>query len=123
MAVTIVPLGINTSSGFKVIRDADCDATAEKNVNDGGATLYSIDIDNSANAAASFFKVYNTANPTVGTTDPDIVIKVPASTRREFVFIGGLSVSTSLSVACVTTGGTGGTTNPTSNVIVNMVIV
>lgn len=120
MAVTITPLGL--SGSLRIITDSDCDATVEKNVNDGAAVIYSIDVDNTLNAAVSYIKFYDTANPTVGTTDPDMVLMLPASVRRQFVFKTGNNFSTSLSYAGVTAGGTGGTTNPTSDVAVAIVV-
>lgn len=120
MAVTITPLGLTGT--HRLIRDADVDATLEANVNDGAATLYGLDIDNSANAAASYVKVYNATTATVGTTDPDLIIMVPASVRRSITIPAGLKLATGLSFAAVTAGGTAGTTAPTSNVVMNLAV-
>ena len=115
MAVTVTnqynPLG------GRIIKDTDIEATAQNNVTGASSTIYFIDIDNSANGAASFLKIYDHAAPTVGTTDPDWVVRVAASTRSQVVFPQGLATTTGISLACVTTGGTGGTTSPTSSVI------
>jgi len=121
MAVTIIPLGLTGT--IKIIRDADCDETAENNVNDGAATVYAITVDNTANAAIEYVKLYNSATAiTVGTTDPDVVLMVPVSVVRSYIFRNSLSLSTGLSFAAVTTGGTGGVTGPTSAMIVNIVV-
>lgn len=119
MPVTIIPLALG--GALKIIRDADVDATSENNVNDGAATIYGLDIDNVA-AAVTFIKFYNAAVPTVGTTDPDMIIRMPASTRRTFVFTTGIAFATALSYAGVTTGGTAGTTSPASDVIMNVIV-
>ena len=121
MAVTIIPLAL--AGAIKIIRDADCDATAENNVADGAATIYAITVDNTANAAIEYVKLYNSATAiTVGTTDPDVILMVPVSVVRSYIFRNSLSMSTGLSFAAVTAGGTAGTTGPTSAMIVNIVI-
>lgn len=120
MPITIQPLTL--ANAFKLISDADSDATAENNVNDGAATVYAIDIDNVA-AAVSYFKAWNTATPTVGTTAPDLIIgPIAASTRRSVIITGGLSFATALSFATVTTAGTAGITSPASDVVVEIVV-
>lgn len=120
MAITIVPLGL--TGALRVLVDTDCDATAELNVNDGAATVITIEIDNTLNGAISYFKAWNNANPVVGTTAPDLILRVNASVTRTFVFPAGLSFVTALSYACVTAAGTAGTTNPVSNVTVRIVL-
>ena len=120
MPITIQPLTL--ASAFKIISDSDSDSTSENNVNDGAATVYSIDIDNVA-AAVSYFKAWNAAVPVVGTTAPDLILgPIVASGRRTCVITGGLSFATALSFATVTTAGTAGTTNPASDVIVDIVV-
>lgn len=120
MAVTITPLGL--AGSLKVITDADADGTAEKHVNDGSARVYMIDIDNAANAAVTYTKYWNDANPTVGTTAPHMILFVQASVRRTFVFTTGVNFDTALSYAAVTGAGTAGTTGPTSDVPVNLTV-
>lgn len=120
MAVTINPLGL--SGALRVIIDTDVDNTLEANVNDGAATVYAIELDNTANGAASYFKAYNAATAVIGTTDPDLVLMVLASVTRTFVFPGGLAFGTGLSYGGVTVGGTTGTTSPTNNMIARIVV-
>lgn len=114
MAVTTTPL----SSPFTnaIVFDADANEVAENNVRGGASTVFMLRIDNSANAAASYVKLYNDAAPTVGTTAPDLIIPVAANASVEWVSLTGFAFATALSFACVTTGGTGGTTGPTSDV-------
>ena len=120
MATNRSALGITSS--LDVIRDTDTDETAENDVNDGAATIYLIQIDNSANAsAASYLKLYNAASPTVGTTAPDIVIMAPGGATVKVAIGEGISFGTALSMAAVTTAGTGGTTGPSSAVVTTVV--
>lgn len=118
MAVTTSPFS-DLISGSALIVDLDMDNTAEVNVRAGTTTLFSFDVDNSANGAASYLKIWDSLSPTVGTTAPDYIFKIAASTREviDFDLGEGSAFSSGLSFACVTAGGTGGTTSPTSNVI------
>lgn len=95
--------------------DADFDATAEV-VKASSAVLYAIEIDNSANTVASYAKFWNATSATVGTTAPDMVLKVPAGESLTVMFPGGLTFGTGLTVACTTAGGTAGTGAPANDV-------
>src|SRR3990167_9218993 len=104
----------------RLIVDADSDETAENNVTGTTGSMFLIDVDNTANGAASFLKIYDAASPTVGTTAPDWIFKIPASVRRVIGCTEGLAFGTALSFATVTAGGTAGVTGPTSDVIVRI---
>lgn len=101
--------------------DLDLDASPEVLPPTGvtALTLYGIYADNSANAEDVFVKIWDHAGPTVGTTDPDTVVRVEAGDDI-FIPFGsegeGVGIATGLNVACVTTGGTAGTTSPTNDV-------
>jgi hypothetical protein len=89
--------------------------------------LYSVTIDNTANAgAATYVKLWNLAagSVVVGTTAPDEVILVPQGkivTRTFFTGAAmGVTFGTALSAAAVTTGGTGGAIAPSSAVVVSI---
>lgn len=107
-----------------VFTDTDSISTVAA-VKASSATIYSIDIDNSANAAASYTKLYNAASGDVtpGTTAPDMIIPVPASTRLSIPIPQGLAFGTAVTARTVTAGGTAGTTNPTSDVTLRIVYV
>lgn len=85
-------------------------------------TLRSVTVDNSANGAVSYFKMWNSAAPTVGTTEPFMILMVPASVKRSFIFPEGIVFGTAMEVACVTTPGKAGTTSPTSSVTVQVIV-
>lgn len=118
MATTIQSFGLDDSP-FNV-SESDLENTAIMDIKAGVAGQVDvIDIDNSANAASSFFKGYDNVNPTIGTTDPDLIILVQASVRRQIIFVEGFEF-TNFSMACVTAAGTAGVTSPTSSVIVEV---
>lgn len=101
----------------KIVKDTSTDNTAATNTTGASGTLYLVEVDNTANGAASYVKFYNTATVTVGTTAPDLIIMVPASSRVNCMFSTGIAFGTAFSHACVTAGGTGGTTSPGSAVV------
>ena len=124
MAITIQPLTLDAAE--KIISDADVDETAEVDVNHGAAKIVALVLDNTANSATTYLKLYNTATVTVGTTVPDLVLMVLASVTRTMVIksrsYAGLYFDTALTLAAVTAGGTAGTTGPTSAALLDVVL-
>jgi hypothetical protein len=89
-----------------------------------------IQIDNTANAGApSYLKLFNltSGSVTLGTTAPDMVLYAEANKKDTYNFLSGanpgITFATALTMACVTTGGTAGTTSPASAVIVTVAFV
>ena len=118
MTASAIVLGGNLSTD--VIEDTNVNATAQNNVTGAAAVFFGIYIDNTANSAASFVKIYNHASPTVGTTDPNFVFMCPASVTRQYTMAGGTALSAGLSYACTTAGGTAGTGSPGSAVLIRI---
>lgn len=86
------------------------------------ATIKYILVDNTANGAASFLKLFDatSGSVTLGTTAPDAIFKIAGSAKVPIPIPDGWVFASALSVACVTTGGTAGVTPPSSNVIVRI---
>lgn len=120
MAVTNIDISVPSSA--KRFSDSSA-ANAAVAVKASSGTVYALQIDNTANAAVSYVKLYDLAagSVTVGTTAPDWIIKVPASTKVTLTFVDGLAFGTALSECCVTAGGTAGTTSPSSAVVVTII--
>ena len=114
---------VSPSTGARNIQ-ATPNATADNAVVSGTVYINSVVIDNTNNAsAASYFKAYDASAPTVGTSAPDFCIKVGGAEKLYINFQKNRpKFTTALSFACVTAGGTGGTTSPTSSVPVGMVV-
>lgn len=106
--------------GTKLVVQSDANATPDINATGAAGTIYMIDVDNTANAAASFLKIFDNGTVTVGTTAPGHIYRIPANQRRAMAIPEGLDF-TVLSFAVTTTGGTSGNTDPSSAVIVRMV--
>ena len=111
--------------GDRYVVQTSATSTPDNAVAGGAGILLQVDIDNTANTDAVYVKLYNHASPTVGgggATAPEWVFKCPASVRRIFSCTPGSNFATNLSLACVTTGGTAGTTSPTNAVTVRLLL-
>ena len=84
-------------------------ATADNNVTGSNATIHVLDCQNKA-TAKGFVKIYDAGSPTVGTTAPEIVFPIAASSRQVCVVAEGVTTTTGISWAFVDSGGTAGTT-------------
>ena len=122
MATTNITLGF--PSGVKVFEETDLEGTVIA-VSAAAVTLYAIELDNSANAAQdNYVKLWNVAagSVTIGTTAPDWIIEMRQGAKTTIHIPGGSTAfSAALSCACVTAGGTAGTTNPGSGVVVRII--
>ena len=101
------------------------DATATADTLKGSSgTLHKVEIDNTANTAAVFVKMWDTVGGvTVGTTAPSYAFKCAASSLRVYSCPRGAAFTAGLKVACVTDGGgTAGTTSPTNDVIYRILL-
>lgn len=103
----------------RLVVETAASATANANVTGASGVLYFADIDNSANVAAVYLKLYNNAAPTVGTTPADWVLRVAPSVRRSVVIPEGFAF-TALSFAVVTGASEDDTTSPANPVIVRL---
>ena len=97
------------------VNDTAVNATSQNAILAATVTLYALRLDNSANSAVTYFKIWDNTAPTVGTTAPDKVFKVPASKIVHVIFYEDRpTFSVGFSWAAVTTPGTAGVTGPTS---------
>lgn len=114
--VTVADIGAN------VIEDPQLDSTGKAYAT-SAVTVYGITVDNANNSSKVYLKLYDKATAATDSDDPDFVYPIPASTKMPIPLNGlvGYSLANGLSARCVTTGGTGGTTNPTNAVPVTVV--
>lgn len=110
--------------GTSRFTDLSLDATV-KTLASAALVLYGIYVDNSQNSEDVYVKIWDATSVTLGTDAPPIVLKVDAGDTFDMTFWGsdsagnhveGHAFTTGLSIVCVTTGGTGGTTSPTNDV-------
>lgn len=119
MAVTTVDL--DAPSGLSRYHNTSTNGTKSA-IKASSGSIYSIIVDNSANNAASYLKLWDlgSGSVTVGTTAPDFIFKVPASTKIEIELPETIAFGTALTEATVTAGGTAGTSDPSSAVVLTI---
>ena len=102
-----------------IVTDSDVDETAIDDLFGGAAVVYSLFIENASSLA--HLKIYDAADPTVGTTAPDIILQAVASEQIDWQIVDGISF-TNFSYACVQEDGTSGTTAPAGTVKLHSVV-
>ena len=123
--VTIDYASLGGGSGI-IVEDTAVSNTAVNNPTGmtGGGTIYYIEVDNTMNAAATYFKIFNHASPTIGTTAPEIVLKIAASQRQYMVVPLGYNVSTAATYAAFATSSNSAASpaGPSNSVTIRMVV-
>ena len=115
MAASLTALG--AILGNKLISDTSVGTTVQDNVITGGGSIYWVIIDNTNNSAASYLKFWDaTGSVTLGTTDPVMILKAPASTKLQYSFPKGIAFGSGICYACTNSAGTAGTSAPSSAV-------
>lgn len=123
--MSITQINVSSPSNEIIFSDTAI-GNAVDAVKASSAKLFWLTVDNTANGANSYLKLWNVASGsvTVGTTAPDMVIFCPASVITTVYFgtasAPGITFGTALTAACVTTAGTAGNTGPSSNVIATL---
>lgn len=113
----------NANFSYSIFNETDIENVA-LTIKPTSCVLHSMIVDNSANGAISYLKLWNTNDAVVvGTTGPDEVYLIPASTKLPILFPGGRTLATGLVAACVTTAIISGVTSPTSSVLLKAVYV
>lgn len=120
MATSVIQHG-TPSSSFTLV-NTDCDETEDVMYSAGNSTIQSIEINNTANSAATYVKLNNASDNTPGTTEPAMVFVAPASSSITYVFPVGVSSANRIVLWAVTTAGTPGSTGPTSAVTTRILI-
>ena len=115
----------NSYASYSVLVETDLGSTALQNITNGPGTVYSIQVDNSANSSdRSFLKMYDNlvdGGIDVDATEPDYVFVIDAAVNRFISFPGGLPIANGLSLRCVQAGATSNTGDPASNVAVTVI--
>tara|TARA_R110000824_G_scaffold11496_6_gene50142 strand:+ start:10952 stop:11326 length:375 start_codon:yes stop_codon:yes gene_type:complete len=98
MAVAVKSSGVSTPFSIRIIDASDLEHTGLSDFISSSTTVYTMDLDNAAIGNVVYFKVYDSTGPTYGTTDPSLMIKIPASTRQVWSVAQGLGLSNGLSI-------------------------
>jgi hypothetical protein len=117
MALTTTPQPTPLAAVLAVQTSAT--AAPDLNITGASGSWFMVDIDNTANAAVTYVKIYDDAAPTVGTTEPDWVLRADATKRVVYAVSTSVAFA-AMSFAAVTTPGRAGTTSPVSAVPVRV---
>jgi hypothetical protein len=114
-----------TKIGTLVI-DFDADATSENNVTgNSSGTVYSIDIDNTANAStAAYVRIRDASSATPSHSAngvPTWLFVAPGGAKASYAFPDGQAYSAGLSMWCTTNNAKQNTSAPASSVIVRLI--
>ena len=122
MALSITSVVANVGSLQCVKTSATCTADVLKA---SSGKLYKIEIDNTANSAVCYVKLYDTTSGvTHASTDPHWCLICPGSSLRVYTIANGSIFATGMKALCATQPGTGTTTtvNPSSPVIYRILL-
>ena len=122
MAIAVSSSGVSSPFSVRSVDVTDLEHTGLSDFVSSSATVYTLDLDNSANGAVTYFKLYDNAGPTYGTTEPSIIVKVAASTRQVWTVAQGLSLANGFSVCASTAGGKTAGSSPSSNFNMSVVL-
>ena len=122
MAIAVKSSGVTSPFSARGIEVTDLENTGLNDFLSTSTTVYTFDLDNAANGAVTYFKLYDSASPTYGTTEPSLMIKVAASTRAVWSIAQGLKLTTGLSVMASTAAGPISGSSPGSNFNCSMVV-
>ena len=75
----------------EIVTDTDVDATVSSDIIVGSGKVYSIHLKNDDASNIAYFKASNSTNPTVGTTVPDLMLKIAAATEKVWTVVDGLA--------------------------------
>src|SRR5437773_864836 len=124
MAVTTVTLGF--VAGLQEFLETVVPAATTDVIKNSAGTLFMLGLDNTANAAITYIRLWDNNGAVVtGTTAPDWIFKIPASKKFTLVLTdstsgvatGGIAFANGLQIAASTTAGTAGNTAPSSAVV------
>tara|TARA_R100001510_G_C7645502_1_gene202870 strand:- start:1695 stop:2072 length:378 start_codon:yes stop_codon:yes gene_type:complete len=92
-------------------------ATAVNNpLADDKVTIFQLEVDNTANSAVTFLKVYNAASPAHASNAPFQIFKVEASTKQHFIMPAGTEIGYFSFIVTTTQANTGSPTATSSPV-------
>jgi hypothetical protein len=122
MAIAVKSSGVSSPFSARGVEITDLENTGLNDFISSATSVYTLDLDNSANGALTFFKLYDSTGPTYGTTEPSLMIQVAASTRQVWSIAQGLQLLSGLSVMASTVDGPDSGSSPGSNFNCSMVV-
>tara|TARA_R110002012_G_scaffold194495_1_gene362295 strand:- start:551 stop:922 length:372 start_codon:yes stop_codon:yes gene_type:complete len=97
MAVSYKSSGASSVFSVQCVDVTDIENTGLNDFLAKTTTVYSIDVDNIGSGVA-YVKIYDSKAPTYGTTDPDIMLRVSATTHNIWTVAQGVPFSSGISM-------------------------
>jgi hypothetical protein len=107
---------------YKIVKQTITNATPNIDVTSEPGSLYSIKVVNGSSSTGYFKLTISESSVTVGTTVPEMMMKVAAAETKQWAIPEGLSF-TKLSFWCVTDSADSNTTSPTLNSSVGVTVI
>ena len=101
----------------------DASAAAVVIVKASSGVIYELELDNTANAAVTYLRLYNATSATLGSTQYDALVMVPASVKITLVYPSGVTFGTGICYAAGTSATLATTTAPSSAFAIKLVYV
>lgn len=112
MALTITT-GFSSPLGTVLVVQTASTSTSDDDVTGGNNLVLNVLEATNGSSAVVYVKLYDSQSPTVGTDAPEVIFPVAAGTSRTLNIVGtGHTFAAGISLATVTTAGTGGTASP-----------
>ena len=92
MALNVHGFENGANSSFKIVQETSSGTTLVENATGGAGRIYCITITNTDNTNGGFTKLFlkDATTPTVGTTEPDLLLVCGSNTTERYEFPGGL---------------------------------
>ena len=94
---------ISDALGSNVLTDSAVTNSVVANPTTGGATIFHLEFDNTANSSVTYLKMYEATSVTLGTTQPSIVVKAAAATKEYLSMPTGMVLAAGASYIATTT--------------------
>jgi len=75
----------------EIVTDTAVNATVSSDIIVGPGKVYSIHLKNADGSNNAYFKASNSTNPTVGTTVPDLMLKIGNGAEKVWTIVDGLA--------------------------------
>ena len=122
MAIAVKSSGVASPFSVRGVEITDLENSGLSDFLSGSTTVYTLDLDNSANSAITYFKLYDNASPKYGTTDPVVMIEVAANARQVWSVAQGLNLTNGLSMMAATSDGPDSSSSPSSSFNLSLVV-
>ncbi len=114
-------LVIDTNAGSTAVRHVFRPAAVDTSTGLSLEDMHVINTTAGAGSSTVYLKIYDSFDPVVGTTDPEVIIMAPHGTATTVDVSGGIGITNNVSYAVVQEAGTAGTTTPATTVVVHLI--